>query len=120
MQAGIGSNPTTPLVWFHRSWALFYNKRDARAFKKNDATVGTWYLFSYGGYDAEGQRTYSESVTTHFFARLGTPAVVFSIYDSDSPSGDDFMGSIILSASADYNSGIDLGDAKIKFRFVKF
>ncbi len=55
-----------------------------------------------------------------FFARPGTPAVVFSLYDSDSPSGDDAMGSITLTSLADYSSGIDLGDAKIKCGFMRF
>jgi hypothetical protein len=92
---------------------------DARSFKKNDATVGTWYPFSYGAYDAEGQHTYSETVTTHYFARPGTPAVTFAVYDSDGTSGNDAMGSIVLSASADYSAGIDLGDSEIKFIFTK-
>ena len=92
---------------------------DARSWKKNDAPVGTWYPFSYGGYDAEGQRTYSETVTTHYFARQGSPTVTFAVFDSDGTSGDDAMGSISLSASADYSAGVDLGDSEIKFVFTK-
>jgi hypothetical protein len=93
---------------------------DARSWKKDSATVGTWYAFSYGGYNAEGQRTYSETVTTHYFARQGSPSVVFGVYDSDTPSGNDAMGSVSLTNTTDYSSGIDLGDSRIKFRFTKF
>jgi len=90
---------------------------DARAFKKNSATVGTWYDFSYGAYDAEGE-SYSETFSTHYFSRQGSPSVTFAVYDSDE-GFDDGMGSVSLSASADYSAGIDLGDSRVKFTFTK-
>ncbi|MBN2533318.1 MAG: hypothetical protein JXB88_10520 [Spirochaetales bacterium] len=92
---------------------------DARAWKKNSASTGTYYNFQYGGYDAEGQKTYTETIRTHYFARYGSPGVVFSVYDSDTDS-DDHMGSITLYNSVNYSSGVDLGDARIKFIFTKF
>ncbi len=92
---------------------------DARSWKKNDATVGTWYSWSYGGYNAEGQTSYGETVTTHYFSRYGSPSVVFAVYDSDGTSGDDAMGSVTLTNTTDYSGGIDLGDSKVKFRFWK-
>jgi hypothetical protein len=92
---------------------------DDRAWKKNNAPAGTYYTFWYGGYDAAGEQTYTETVQTHYFSRYGSPGITFSVYDSDSDA-DDHMGSITLYGSADYSGGIDLGDARIKFMLTKF
>jgi hypothetical protein len=92
---------------------------DARAWKKNNAPVGTWYAFSYGGYDAEGEHSFGASFGTHSFCRPGTPAVTFAVYDSDTDA-DDFMGSIAVSGTTDDSAGIDLGDSELKFRLTRY
>jgi hypothetical protein len=90
---------------------------DARTFKKNSASVGTWYGWLRGAFDAEGERRYSEAVRTHHFCRRGRPAVTLSVYDSDD-NGDDHMGSVSCTTSCDHAAGIDLGDARLKFRLT--
>jgi hypothetical protein len=90
---------------------------DARTFKKNSATVGTYYNWQRGAFDAEGQRRYSEVVRTHRFCRRGRPAVTLSVYDSDD-NGDDHMGSVSCTTSCDHSAGIDLGDSRLKFRLT--
>lgn len=90
---------------------------DARTFKKNSASVGTWYDWRRGAFDAEGQRRYSETVRTHHFCRRGQPTVTVSVYDSDD-GNDDHMGSTTCTGSCDRSAGIDLGDARVKFRLT--
>lgn len=91
---------------------------DARAWKRNSASVGSWYTFRYGADDAEGERRFGDSVTSHSFCRQGAPGVTFSVYDSDT-DGDDHMGSITLTQSADYSAGADLGDGRLKFLLLR-
>jgi hypothetical protein len=90
---------------------------DARTFKKNSASAGTWYGWLRGAFDAEGQRRYSQTVKKHYFCRRGRPTVTLSVYDSDD-NGDDFMGSASCSSSCDHAAGLDLGDSRIQFRLT--
>lgn len=92
---------------------------DARSFKKNSASAGTWYTWRRGAYDAEGQRRYGDTVQTHHFCRRGRPSVKLEVYDSDD-NADDFMGSTTCSGTCDRSAGIDLGDARIKFHLDVF
>lgn len=90
---------------------------DARAFKKNSAGAGSWYDWRRGAFDAEGQRRFGDTVTTHHFCRRGRPAVKVEVLDSDD-NDDDHMGSITCSSSCNHLSGADLGDARVEFRLT--
>ncbi|MCP4136469.1 MAG: hypothetical protein GY754_36205 [bacterium] len=93
---------------------------DNRSWKRDDANKGTYYTFQYGANDADGETEYGDVIQSHYFSRYGTPSITVSVYDHDSWSGNDLMGSITLTDSADYSSGIDLGDARIKFVLTKY
>ena len=88
---------------------------DADAWKKNSADPGTWYSFRYGGHNAEGQTHFGDTVSKHSFCREAPASIEVAVYDSDGVDSDDYMGSIAIEGSADFSSGIDLGDARIKF-----
>jgi len=90
---------------------------NASAWKRDGASVGTYYDVAYGADNAEGQTQFGESFNEHSFCRPGSPSIEFAVLDSD---GDDGMGTISLSASADYSAGVDLGDSRIKFRLTKY
>jgi hypothetical protein len=92
---------------------------DARAWKKNNASVNRWYPFWFGGNEAEGERRFGGVVTGHSFCRPGSPAVTIAVYDSDE-GNDDFMGSMTVSESVDGSAGADLGDARVKVRMVRY
>ena len=90
---------------------------NSSAWKRNEATVGTWYSFAYGASDAEGQ-DFGDTVRTHSFCRRGSPSISVSVHDSDSDS-DDAMGTVTVSNTVDHSAGIDLGDGAVKFRMTK-
>lgn len=90
---------------------------DARTFKKNGASVGTWYGWARGALDAEGQKRYSQTVKKHSFCRRGRPAVTIAVFDSDD-GNDDGMGSVSCTGSCDHSAGVDLGDARVQFRLT--
>ena len=93
---------------------------DARAWKHDNATVDAWYPFRYGADNAEGEKRFGDAITRHSFCRQAGAAVEVAVYDSDSPSADDYMGSIAITGSANYSQGIDLGDARIEFTLTTF
>lgn len=90
---------------------------DARAFKKNSASSGTWYSWARGAFDAEGQKRFSQTVRKHSFCRQGRPPVTIAVFDSDD-GNDDGMGSMSCTGSCDHSAGIDLGDSRVQFRLT--
>lgn len=92
---------------------------DSRAWKKNNAIVGKYYNWSYGAFEAEGERSWGATFNRHSFCRPQGTAVTFRVYDSDSNS-DDFMGGFEVSDSFDGLSGLDVGDARIKVKMDVF
>ena len=64
---------------------------NTKAFKKNSANTGSWYNYSYGAYNAEGEDNFGDTVKSHSFCRPGSPGVKIEVYDSDSDA-DDYMG----------------------------
>ena len=95
------------------------NGRDALVsegvWKKNNAAVGTWNTFLYGGADAPGQRRYGSPVNSHSFCRQATGGVRVAVKDSDS-GGDDSMGEVVLTGTGIQE--IDLGKASVRLRLT--
>ena len=90
-----------------------------RAWKRDNASNGIWYGWWYGGYNATGQTQYGEPHGSHYFCRSPGTSVKLEVWDSDS-DGDDLMGSLNLTGSADYGAGIDLGDSRLKFDYSAY
>ena len=93
---------------------------DARNWKKNDADDNEWYSWSFGGFDAEGQKNWSQTFNTKSFCRKHpNTQVTVKVMDSDN-NVDDFMGSIVVQGNASYLGGIDLGDGRVAFELKQY
>lgn len=93
---------------------------DARNWKKNDADDNKWYSWSFGGFDAEGQKNWGQTFNTKSFCRQHpNTQVTVKVMDSDN-NFDDFMGSIVVQGNASYLGGIDLGDGRVAFELRQY
>ncbi|HLP40318.1 MAG TPA: hypothetical protein VK465_02320, partial [Fibrobacteria bacterium] len=93
---------------------------NSNAWKVNNAKVGIWYEFGYGGFDAEGPIRFGERIKSHSFCRTGSPSVRFAVYDRDKGNPDDLMGTISSTEAIDLSQGIDLGDSRLRFKMIRW